>query len=245
MNERDGSQRQAVIFDMDGVLVDSEPRHEWAFLEVVRSLGFRDRLRLRFADYIGRSDQDLWRDFVALHAPSVALPELLAMKRQKTVEILLREEPLFPGVPQLVKKLASSYRLAVASGSELPVIDAVLGIPCLAEAEANSSTPPKSIASSPNGTRGLRCFFDAVVTSGDVPRGKPAPDIFLRAAELLGVQPTQCWVIEDSKPGVAAGLAAGMRVIAITNTHTASELAPATHVVSSYAEIEQLLLQSR
>jgi len=73
-------------------------------------------------------------------------------------------------------------------------------------------------------------------------RGKPAPDIFLRAAELLKVAPEECWVIEDSKPGVAAGLAAGMRVIAITNTHRAAELAHATHVVGTYAQIERLLL---
>ena len=72
--------------------------------------------------------------------------------------------------------------------------------------------------------------------------GKPAPDIFLRAAGLLAISPADCWVIEDSRPGVAAGLAAGMRVIAITNTHPAEELRAATHVVSTYRQIETLLL---
>jgi beta-phosphoglucomutase-like phosphatase (HAD superfamily) len=81
-----------------------------------------------------------------------------------------------------------------------------------------------------------------VTTSSEVARGKPAPDIFLRAAKLLAVAAEECWVIEDSKPGVAAGLAAGMKVIAITNTHPAEELSNATSVVKDYAEIEKILL---
>ena len=85
-------------------------------------------------------------------------------------------------------------------------------------------------------------FFSAVVSGSDVARGKPSPDIFLRTAELLGIAPGECCVIEDSKPGVAAGWAAGMTVIAITNTHPADELRQATHVVADYDEIERLLL---
>lgn len=209
---------QAVIFDMDGVIVDSEPRHERAFLEVVQAIGHGDRLTLRFADYVGRSDQDLWRDFVTLHQPKESLEELLGMKRRRTLEILQREQPLFEGLPELVEKLAARYRLGLASGSERPIIEAVLAI------------------------RDLRRFFSATVTAAEVKHGKPKPDVFLRAAELLGVQPQACWVIEDSKPGVAAGLAAGMRVVAITNTHPANELGHATRVVRTYEEIEALLL---
>jgi beta-phosphoglucomutase-like phosphatase (HAD superfamily) len=74
-----------------------------------------------------------------------------------------------------------------------------------------------------------------------VKQGKPAPDIFLHTAKLLEVDPQNCWVIEDSKPGIAAGLAAGMRVIAITNTYGADELRQASHVVSTYEEIDKLL----
>ena len=71
----------AIIFDMDGVIVDSEERHERAFLNVVREIGYGDRLALRFADYIGRSDQVLWVDFVARHKPPQTVKELLVMKR--------------------------------------------------------------------------------------------------------------------------------------------------------------------
>jgi HAD superfamily hydrolase (TIGR01509 family) len=209
---------KAVIFDMDGVIVDSEPRHEKAFLEVIREIGFGDQLNLKFADYVGRSDKELWIDFVSVHKPAQPLEELLAMKRKRVIEIIGREQPLFDGLPALVNKLAVRYPLALASGSERAVVEAVLDL------------------------QNLRQLFSVTVSGSDISRGKPAPDIFLRTAELLGVAPRDCWVIEDSKPGIAAALAAGMRVVAITNTHPATELAHATKVVGTYAEIEKLLL---
>lgn len=209
---------KAVIFDMDGVIVDSEGRHEQAFLEVVRELGYGQTHGVNWEDYVGRSDHELWLDFAAKHKPPQPLEQLLRMKRERVLEILRREEPIFAGLPELVERLAAVCKLGLASGSERPVVEGVLAL------------------------QDLRRFFSATVTASDIQRGKPQPDIFLRAAELLGVAPADCWVIEDSKPGVAAGLAAGMRVIAITNTHPAPELRSATRVVASYAEIERLLL---
>lgn len=208
----------AVIFDMDGVIVDSEPLHKRAFDETIRDLGYEDLGGLRFEDYVGRSDSELWVDFVARHKPRQTLSELLALKRRRVLEAIRQTQPVFAGLPELVEKLAARFPLAVASGSEHPVINAVLAL------------------------RGLRRFFNVIVSGADVPRGKPAPDIFLRAAELLRVPPRDCWVIEDSKPGVAAARAAGMKVIAIPNTHPPDELREATHVVRTYADIERLLL---
>ena len=83
--------------------------------------------------------------------------------------------------------------------------------------------------------RGLKALFPVVVSSQDVPRGKPAPDVFLRAAERLGVAPEGCVVIEDAAAGVAAARAAGMRVIGITNSLPAEKLADAHAAVSGYA----------
>jgi len=161
----------------------------------------------------------LWRDFIARHKPPQPFEELLDLKTQRVVEIIRRQQPLFKGLPELVGKLASRYALALASGSERGVVEEVLRLDNLGR------------------------FFSVAVSGSDIQHGKPAPDIFLRAAELLQVEPEDCWVIEDSKPGVAAGLTAGMRVIAITNTHPAEELAAATHVVRTYEEIERLLRQ--
>src|SRR6516225_4024889 len=122
------TRRQAVIFDMDGVIVDSEPRHERAFLEVVRQIGFGGGSPLRFADYIGRSDQELWVDFIAKCRPRETLEELLALKRTRVLELIRRERPLFDGLPELVAKLATCYSLALASGSERAVIEEVLSL---------------------------------------------------------------------------------------------------------------------
>lgn len=209
---------KAVIFDMDGVIVDSEPRHESAFLEVVRQIGFGNSLSLRFEDFVGRSDHELWLAFIDKHRPSQTLEELMDMKRQRVLEIIRQEQLLFDGLLDLVQELAQRYSLGVASGSDRLVVEEVLAL------------------------KGLRRFFSSVVTASDVAHGKPEPDIFLQTAQLLGVAPSECWVIEDSKPGIAAGLAAGMQVIAITNTHPAEELSRSHYVVRNYAEIGKLLL---
>jgi HAD superfamily hydrolase (TIGR01509 family) len=214
MKDRD---YQAVIFDMDGVIVDSEPRHAKAFLEVLREIGFEQPPAVNWDDYVGRSDFEVWQDFIAKFNPEHSLEQLLKMKRDRVLEIIRREEPIFAGLAELVEKLSQVCKLGLASGSERPVVEAVLSL------------------------QDLRSFFSAVVTASEIKRGKPDPEIFLRTAELLGVTPADCWVIEDSKPGVKAGLAAGMRVIAITNTHPARELKGATRVVKDYAEIERVL----
>ena len=208
----------AIIFDMDGVIVDSEPLHERAFLEVLEEIGFGRTHDIDFPAYYGKSDLIVWRDFIARHHPAQSLEELLGRKEEKFGALLQKEEPIFPGLLELLTRLSPRYPLAVASGSRHPTINAVLAM------------------------RGLRRFFRVVVSSEDVPHGKPAPDIFLRTAELLGVAPRGCCVIEDSASGVEAALAAGMTVVAITNSLPGEKLARATSVVETYEELERLLL---
>jgi HAD superfamily hydrolase (TIGR01509 family) len=210
-------QFKAIIFDMDGVIVDSEPLHERAFLEVFAEMGYGNTHGIHFADYYGRSDQAVWLDFIARHHPPQPFEELLAWKQRRLVELLVAEKPIFDGLPELVGQLASRFKLGVASGSPHNVIDEVLRL------------------------ENLRRFFPVVVSVTDVDRGKPAPDVFLRTAELLAVAPADCCVIEDAAAGVEAALAAGMEVIAITNTLPAAKLARASQVVHGYSEIAALL----
>lgn len=208
----------AIIFDMDGVIVDSEPRHIRAFMDVFREMGYEHNHGIDFEAYLGKSDETVWIDFVDMHKPDKTLPELQEWKQSHLINILRDEEPIFPGLPHLVERLAGLVPLAVASGSLHPVIDAVLEI------------------------GNLRRHFQHVVSVQDVGRTKPAPDVFLRSAELLQIDPAEICVIEDSAAGVEAALAAGMQVIAITNSLRREQLSRATCVVDSYEEIEQLLL---
>jgi HAD superfamily hydrolase (TIGR01549 family) len=209
---------QAVIFDMDGVIVDSEPLHERAYREIFREMGYGDTHGIHFPDYYGQTDRALWLDFIARHRPPQSIDELLAMKQKRFIDLLRADEPVFEGLPGLVEKLAVRWPLAIASGSAHPVIDEVLAL------------------------RDLHRFFTVLVSSTDVPRGKPAPDIFLRAAELLGIVPTACVVVEDSTAGVEGALAAGMQVVAIANTFPPEKLSRATKVVQTYREIAESLL---
>jgi len=208
----------AVIFDMDGVIVNSEPLHERAFREVFDEMGYGDTHGMNFAAYYGRSDRALWQDFVAKHHPPQSFEELVALKQHRFIEILRRERPIFPEVPGLLAALQTHYVLALASGSNHKVIQEVLALD------------------------GLGRFFRAIASVQDVGRNKPAPDVFLHAARLLRMRPEECVVIEDSAVGVEAGRAAGMGVIAVTNTFPRERLALATHVADDYADVARLLL---
>jgi len=211
-------QYQAIIFDMDGVIIDSEPLHERAYLEIFSEMGYAETHGVNFDDYIGRTDKALIEDFVAKHQPPFTVQNLSDWKKDRFLRLMRNEDPIFEDLPELVERLAARYPLAVASGSLHPIIDAVLAL------------------------KNLRQHFRVCVSSSDVAHGKPAPDIFLHTANLMGVTPRDCCVIEDSAAGVAAGRAAGMNVIAITNSLPRAKLSGATHIVDSYAEIDQLLL---
>lgn len=210
---------RAIVFDMDGVIVDSEPLHELAFRQIFEQMGYGgDRHGIEFEHYYGKSDRALWVDFIAKHQPPQPLEELLSWKQNHFLKILRERQPLFEPIPDLVADLAGRYVLAVASGSNHPVIDEVLAI------------------------RGLRRFFSAVASVEDVTRPKPFPDVFLRAAEHLAVPPEACVVIEDSAAGVQGARDAGMRVIAITNSLTRDRLTHAHAITQNYDEIRALLL---
>ena len=195
-----------------------EPLHERAFLEVFEAMGYGASHGIHFPSYYGRSDKALWLDFLSKHNPPQPLDELMDWKQHRLLDILRQEQPIFETLPELVEKLSKRHGLALASGSLHVVIDAVLAM------------------------KNLRQYFPIRVSVEDVNHGKPAPDVFLRAAELLGVKPRNCCVIEDSAAGVQAARSADMQVIAITNTLPAERLAAATHIVETYEQIEKLLL---
>src|SRR5437773_9546815 len=107
---------QALIFDMDGVIVDSEPLHERAFREVLAEIGYGRSHGIDFPAYYGKSDLIVWRDFIARHRPTQSLDELLDRKEKKFAGLLQREEPIFDGLLELLEKLSLRCSLALASG---------------------------------------------------------------------------------------------------------------------------------
>ena len=186
------SRTEAVVFDLDGVLLDSE--HVWDEVreELARERGGRWHDRAQ-ADMMGMSSREWSRymhDVIGLAEPPDVINDEVV---RRLLERYATDLPLIEGAADAVKRLASSYRLALASSSNRAVIDAVLE-----EAE-------------------LRPYFDVTVSSEEVARGKPAPAVFLEAARRLGVDPRACAAIEDSDNGIRAAHAAGMRVMAVPN----------------------------
>jgi HAD superfamily hydrolase (TIGR01509 family) len=183
---------EAVVFDLDGVLIDSE--HVWDEVreELARERGGRWHKRAQ-ADMMGMSSVEWSRylhDVIGLPEP----PEEINAEVVRRMEARYADElPVVPGAVEAVRRLAGSFRLGLASSSNRPLIDAVLA------------------------ATGLAHLFEAVVSSEEVPRGKPAPDVYLEAARQLGVAPERAAAVEDSANGILSAHAAGMRVIAIPN----------------------------
>jgi HAD superfamily hydrolase (TIGR01509 family) len=180
----------AVVFDMDGVLIDSERAWSDAREELAREAGgswepdSQERM-------MGMSSPE-WSRFMR---DEIHVPMAPAEISESVVERLKRRYrerlPLLPYARQAVERLAERWPLAVASSSNRPLIDLVLEL------------------------AGLARFFGVTVSSEEVPRGKPAPDVYLAACGRLGVDPATCAAVEDSTNGIVAAAAAGMPVIAI------------------------------
>ena len=211
------SRFDAVLFDMDGVIVDSEPIHKMAFLETWQEMGYGKSHGIDFAEFYGRSDRAVWEAFIKKHEPEQSIEELTKLKEDRLIQLLRDKQPIFDAVPRLVQQLAKHLPLAIATGSVHRIIDEVLAM------------------------RDLRRYFTCTASVEDVEHPKPAPDVYLLAATRLDVSPTNCCVIEDTVSGVQAGKTAGMTVLAITNTFNSEALsqAGADQVFQSYRDISR------
>jgi HAD superfamily hydrolase (TIGR01509 family) len=183
---------EAVVFDLDGVLLDSE--HVWneARERLARERGGRWHEGAQ-RDMMGMSSLEWSRymhDVIGLAEP----PEEISAEVVRRVEATYRERlPLMDGAEDAVRRLADRFPLGLASSSNRPVIELFLDM------------------------SGLRDRFRATVSSEEVARGKPSPDVYLEAARRLGVTPDACAAVEDSHNGILSAKAARMRVVAIPN----------------------------
>jgi HAD superfamily hydrolase (TIGR01509 family) len=214
------SDLRAVIFDLDGVLVDSETAWDEARRELVQSSGGTWRPEATRA-MMGMSSVE-WSRYLRDELGVPMAPDEISAAVVARLEARYREHlPLLPGAVEAVGRLAGRWRLGLASSANRPIIDLVLRESGLAER------------------------FAATVSSEEVPRGKPAPDVYLEAARRLGVDPAACAAVEDSSNGLRAAAAAGMRVIAIPNQAfppDADALALADAVLPSIAALDAELV---
>lgn len=198
MTFQNGNGRFAVIFDCDGVILDSEPLGLESLYRCTLSFGFPYE-REELTRFCGITDHESFATMAGECNASVTKEDFLGRKSQMYFDLLEeRGIKAFDGIEELLSDLrANGVRTAVAT-----------------------SAPRKKLMAGLNRTN-LLPFFDSLNTGDEVRRGKPEPDIFLLASRRLGVPPERCFVIEDTVVGVQAGLAAGMNVIAITNTFPA------------------------
>jgi len=180
----------ALIFDLDGVVVDSMPVHQIAWRNYLGSLGIGDRDLL--ARMHGRRNDDIVMDFLGPAADQEIVREHGAAKERLYRELMRDrlEDRLVPGIRHFFEQAAGTP-CGLASNAERPNIDFVLD------------------------SAGLRRYFQVIVDGSQVERPKPAPDIYLLAAQKLGVAPRNCIVFEDSPVGIAAARAAGARVVGV------------------------------
>jgi beta-phosphoglucomutase-like phosphatase (HAD superfamily) len=212
---------RAVIFDFDGVLVNSEPLHFRALRESLLPEGIAIEEDEYAREYLAYDDWRAVRIALENHGRPCDPPHVGVLAERKAVifDRMLADIAFFPGVPELLRTLAVEFPLAIASGAQRGEIEAVLV------------------------ARGIRDLFAAVVGADDVAQGKPHPEPYLAAMNRLvprapGLLPQECLAVEDSMPGVASALAAGMKVVAVTNSYPAGKLSAAHAVVGSLADVE-------
>ena len=189
---------KAVIFDMDGVLADTEPIYMGITLDLLAKLEVPLPPEELF-EYVGIPVRQMWSEIRSRFQIHKSLAELIRLEKDRQLQYLryIKQLPEVPGVRNLLEELAQMGTfMAVASSSSRDIVDLILS------------------------KLAIYRFFAATVSGKDVAQGKPAPEIFLKAAADLGVEPRHCIVIEDSPPGIAGAKAAGMICVGFANPNS-------------------------
>jgi HAD superfamily hydrolase (TIGR01509 family) len=213
----------AVVFDLDGLLLDTEQLWDEVREQLANERGGRWHAGAQ-ADMMGMSSPEWSRymhDVIGLREPPAEIAAEVVRRMQDRYRQRL---PLLPGAREAVERIAARWRLGLASSSNRPLIDLALDV------------------------GGLAGFFDVTISSEEVARGKPAPDVYLEAARRLGVEPARVAAIEDSRNGIRSAHEASMKVIAIPNPHFPPDdesLSFADVVLSSLAELDANVVDSR
>jgi HAD superfamily hydrolase (TIGR01509 family) len=207
---------KAVIFDLDGVLIDSEPLHFKSDNLLLRELGIHAPENY-FDRFVGLTDSTMWEAIKIDYHITKCTDELLKMQLPIKLNLLQGGDyKIIPGIVELLEQIKAMHMpIAVASSSSKQFIEAVIE------------------------QYGLIQYFKIIVSGEDVERSKPEPDIFLRAAELLNAKPSECLVVEDSKSGTIGAKKAGMMCIGFQNLNSGNQdLSQADFIVLDIREID-------
>jgi HAD superfamily hydrolase (TIGR01509 family) len=186
---------RAIIFDMDGLMIDSESVYWAAGRQIAARYGkaVKDETLGRM---MGRSPLESMRVFAGELGLTESPQSLLDTREAMVIETLRRGVPVMPGLPEFLKEFRPRFKFAVATSAPRRMVDIIM-----------------------DGLR-LRHWFDAIQTSDDVTKGKPDPEIYLKAMARIGVRPGESLVLEDSSNGALAGKRAGAYVIAVPSQYT-------------------------
>jgi HAD superfamily hydrolase (TIGR01509 family) len=209
----------SIIFDLDGLLADTERLHCLAYQDALRAYGavVSD---YEYAEHWVRSGRGI-NEWISEHGLTLDPLALRAHKSRCYLDLLMSELRPMKGALALLEHLHGRKKLALASSSYPDAVEGVLA------------------------GLGIAHYFQVIVTGLDVPQVKPAPDIFLLAAQQLGATPSQCIVLEDAEKGIIAASLAGMRCIAIPNPHTRyHDFSKATRICSSLNDVTLELLET-
>jgi HAD superfamily hydrolase (TIGR01509 family) len=207
---------RAIVFDFDGVLADSEPLHLRAYQAILEPEGIHLDQKTYCERYLGYDDEGSIRQVVKDYGLLLGDEEIEVLLREKArifERFVANGDVLYPGAAACVRRLGSEWPLGIASGALRAEIELMLRSARLLDA------------------------FRFIVSAGDTDRTKPAPDPYLRAAELHGISPEQCVAVEDSHWGLQSAREAGMRTIAISHTYPRHALTGADAVIDSLDEL--------
>lgn len=225
---------RAIIFDFDGVIADTEPLHFRAFQAVLEGIGLSLSETDYYANYLGFDDRGCFIAALAANGratPAETVRSLMERKAVAYLDAVRQHLVVLPGVSTFVRQASRQYPLAIASGALRPEIELIL----------------QAI--------GLRDCFQQIASAEDVAKGKPDPEPFLLALERLNksegigatapILPDECLVIEDSIPGIRSGKTAGMKVLAVANTHAIGELNEADAITPGLDQVNLQELSGR
>lgn len=206
---------KAVIFDMDGVLVDSQPYHFKADIDTMAEYGVIKDQKF-YESFAGTLTADRMRTLKEMFGLDVPVEEM-TIKRENMILDIMGKEDIKPvsGIPEFLRSIKEKgLTTAVASSSDYKLINLILDRLKIAQ------------------------YFDSVTSGSDVKRGKPSPDVFLLAAERIGIEPSECLVVEDSENGVKAAKAAGMKALGYINpTSGKQDLSLADFITDDFKKI--------